>query len=162
MEISSAIQRNGLGDIFGLSNVIHFIYRPHEKEDQVKKIMLHTNDKVIVVDLDEVVFLVAVRGYCEILTTSGKRYVSAKSLSEYEELLGPIPWMVRVNKSYLINVNQISSYTKGTSCSITMRGSEQEIEISRRKKRDVIGLLRPERAGKKDGSPAKQAVAENN
>lgn len=158
MEISSTIQHNGLGEIFGLSNVIHFIYRAHEKEEQLKKIMLHTNDRVTVVDLDEVVFLVAVRGYCEILTTAGKKYVSAKPLAEYEELLAPVPWMVRVNKSYLINVNHIRSYTKGTSCSITMRGSDQEIDISRRKKRDVIGLLRPGRTANKEESLSEQAA----
>lgn len=143
MEISSHLSKTGfLPELFRLSNVIHFIYHPKEKDHHINRILVHMQDRVDVIDLDEVILVMALRGYSEIYTTGGKKYLSAKPLLQYEELLAPIAHFVRANKKYLINVNQVRGYSKGTHCCIYMKGLENEIEVSRRKKKEVVDLLR--------------------
>lgn len=124
------------------NNMVHFVQCIEEKTNLVQKIMLHTNDKVNIVDLDDVIFLMADRGYCEVHTTHKCKYVSAKTLADYEVLLEPLPHFIRVSKSYIINIKHIDSYTKGTPCQISMKGSDHEIDVSRRRKNEIVTLLK--------------------
>lgn len=124
------------------SNLLHFVHSLEEKTNLLKRITLHSNDKVNIIELKDISFIVANRGYCEIITISNQRYVSAKTLTDYEDLLAPIENFVRVHKSYLINIDHVLSYTKGNECLIEMRGGNDQIEVSRRKKTEIILLLK--------------------
>lgn len=125
-----------------LNNIIHFVHSLEEKTNYVKKLTCHSNDKVNIIDLNEIVYIEASRGYSEIVDIKNQKHIFAKSLSEYEELLEPIPTFIRVNKSYIINTDHVLSYTKGNECIILMKGRDFEIEVSRRKKTQVISALK--------------------
>ncbi len=125
-----------------MNNVIHFVHSLEEKTNYVKQITIHSKDKVNVVDLVDIVCISAARGYCEIYTAKNQKFISAKPLSDYEELLNPIRQFIRVNKSYLINSTHINSYTKGNDCVIFMNGLDMEIEVGRRKKTEVLQLIK--------------------
>jgi two-component system LytT family response regulator len=124
------------------NNLVHFVQCIEEKTNLIQKIMLHTNDKVNIVDLEEVLFFMADRGYCEVHTTNKCKYVSAKTLADYEVLLKPLPNFIRVNKSYIINIRHMDSYTKGAICQVLMKGSDHEIDVSRRRKNEIVALLK--------------------
>lgn len=124
------------------NNIIHFIQSIDEKNQLIKNISLHHNGKVHLVNIDEICCVNALRGYCEIVTQDGQKLVSAKTLSDYEELLEPYARFLRVSKSVIVNVNQIRDYSKGNVCYITLKGYEQEIEVSRRKKTTIIQHLK--------------------
>ena len=123
-------------------NLVHFVHSLEEKTNYIKKIMIHGNDKVHVSDLNDVVHITACRGYSEILDINQQRHMSAKPLADYAELLEHLPNFVRVNKSCMINAHYVNSYTKGQECIVYMRGSDQEIEVSRRKKTEIIAVLK--------------------
>jgi two-component system LytT family response regulator len=124
------------------SNVVHFIHSLDEKSQLVKSISLHQHEKVQIVELRHICFVHAARGYSEIVTEDNQKLLSAKSLSDYEELLAPFPHFLRVNKSMIINVHYVKEYTKGKDCLITVKNSVQEIEVSRRKKTEIIRYLK--------------------
>lgn len=126
----------------GNSDMIHFIRSLDEKTQLLNRISLHKTGKVRIVDLDQICFIRARRNYSEVITTDNQRLVSSKSLSNYEQLLGPYPNFIRVNKSHLINVRYIESYSKGTTCYIAMKNTEEELEVSRRKKRQILHFLK--------------------
>jgi two-component system, LytTR family, response regulator len=134
-KVSAKLKSNG-------SEVIHFVHSLAEKTNFIKKITLHGKDKVHVIDLEDIVYVSADRGYCELLDASQQRHVSAKTLAEYEELLQPFKNFIRVNKSYIINIKHLKSYTKGTDCIISMNGCTEEIEVSRRKKAEINALIK--------------------
>jgi two-component system LytT family response regulator len=122
-------------------NVLHFVHTLDEKSELVKKVSLHHNDKVVLIDISSITFIEAARGYCDIYTSDNQKYISSKPLKDYEMLLSRFPSFMRVNKSILINVSHIHSYSKGTSCFVTLN-NEKVVEISRRKKTEIIEMLK--------------------
>lgn len=123
------------------SSIVHFIRSVDEETQLLKSISLHNKDKVILVDIDQISYVVACRNYCELVTADNQRLLSSKPLSDYEKLLRPYKHFLRISNGHLINTNYIRSYSKGTACSITMT-NEQEIEVSRRKKHAVLLALK--------------------
>jgi two-component system LytT family response regulator len=122
-------------------DIIHFIHAMDDKNAFPQKISLHLNDKVHLVDLDEVCYIRGEKGYSEIMLISGQRFVSSKTIGAYEELLSPLDHFLRVNKSMIINIRYVKDYTKGMDCVITI-GNNAEVEVSRRKKTSIIRYLK--------------------
>jgi two-component system LytT family response regulator len=123
------------------TNVVHFIHHLDEKSQLIRSISLHHQDKVNLVKIDDICYIQAARGYSEIVTTGNQRFLSARILSDYEDLLSPFPGFLRVNKSMLINIHHLTSYSKGATCYINIRNGDNEIEVSRRRKADIIQYL---------------------
>jgi len=124
------------------SNVIHLLHSMDEKNKLVNKILLHQHGKVQVVEIENIVYIQALRAYAEVVTTDQHKMISSKNLNNYEELLSPFGHFIRVNKSVLINSNHIQSYSKGETCFITLKNTPVEIEVSRRKKTSIIQYLK--------------------
>lgn len=123
------------------SAIIHFIRSLDEQPDIIRKITLHQNEKVHIINLDEVVYIKSVNTYSEILTTALKKFLSTKTLGDYELMLAPSGNFFRINRNMLINVNYITHYTKGSNCFITLKYTHDEIEVSRRRKTAILEAL---------------------
>ena len=113
-----------------------------EKSDLLKNITVHKNDKVCIIDLNDICYIQAARNYCEIITDDNQRLLSTKTLSDYEQLLSKHENFLRINKSTIVNINYIKEYTKGTVCFIIIKNFDQEMEVSRRKKSDITQFLK--------------------
>lgn len=124
------------------SHILDLIHAIDEKNDRLRTISLHHNDKVIVIDIHDICVIQSAGGYSEIHTVDGQNLMSTKTLAEYEELLSPLENFLRVNRSALINVRHILHYTKGMTCLISIRNYQNEIEVSRRRKVDIIRKLK--------------------
>jgi two-component system LytT family response regulator len=123
-------------------NMIHFIKTLDERDNLIRNISLHKNGKVRLIDLDSVSYIEAARGYSEVVASNGERFVSARSLTEYETMLSAHTNFVRINKSVIINADQLQEYSKGETCFITLKNHNTEMEVSRRKKTTIIQYLR--------------------
>jgi two-component system LytT family response regulator len=123
------------------SDVVHFVHSLEEKDQLQKRISLHLNDKVHLVNINEICYIQAMRAYSEIVLTDNKKYVSGKTLSDYENMFGRFDHFLRINKSLIINVNHVKDYSKGADCVITI-GNNSEVEVSRRKKASIIQQLK--------------------
>jgi two-component system LytT family response regulator len=139
--VNKAVKRHGENK--RRDHLIHFVSSIDEHTQLVKKILIHHNDKVHIVHLNAIRYIRAYSNYCEIITDTYK-LTSAKSLGDYEQLLEPFSHFLRISKSMIINANQVEKYTKGQSCFITLKGIEEEFEVSRRKKAAIIQALREE------------------
>jgi two-component system, LytTR family, response regulator len=124
------------------SHIIHLIHSLDEKNKLIKTISLHHNDKVHVIDINHICLIQSSGGYSEVITMNGLKFLSAKNLAEYEDLFKSYTNFLRVSRSVLINVDYIQEYTKGMFCFIRMKNHETEIEVSRRKKADIIRRLK--------------------
>jgi two-component system LytT family response regulator len=122
-------------------HLLHFVHSLDEKDQLVKRLRFHHHDKVHIVNVDEIVSIQALRGYSEICTADNVRLISSRNLVEYENILAPFTHFLRISKSTIINASHIDSYTKGTDCFIKMKKTGMEIEVSRRKKTDVLRYL---------------------
>jgi two-component system, LytTR family, response regulator len=124
------------------TDFIQFIRSIDEKTKLLKSISLHRKDKVLIIDIDNISYIQAIRNYCEVVTYDNQRILSTKTLSDYEQLLEPYENFLRINKGYLINIHFIKSYSKGPVCFISMKNDDQEMEVSRRKKSEILHYLK--------------------
>ena len=122
-------------------NIVHFVSSLDDKKELLNKIMLHHNDKVILVALKDINYILAKGEYSQIITTDGEQIFSSKSLRCYDDLLRLQPDFVRISKSALVNLGFIRSYSKGKECSITLK-DDTEFQISRRRKTEIIERLK--------------------
>ena len=126
------------------ANFIHFVNSVDEKQKLLKSITLHKKDKVLIVDIDQISFIQANRNYCEVTTSNNERLISSKTLLDYEKLLTHYSNFIRINRSIIINIRFIREYRKGYTCFIYMKNSDQELEVSRRKKGEILHYLKEE------------------
>jgi two-component system LytT family response regulator len=106
-----------------------------------KKIALHHQDKVKFLNLSDILSFEAESNYTYIFTASGDKYITARTLKDFEEFLSNNENFFRINKGVIINLNYISEYSKGEPC-IVYLNTGKEYEISRRKKTELVGYLK--------------------
>lgn len=123
------------------NEISQFVKTLEDTGDKINKISVHHNDKVILINIKDFVFIEGKTDFCEITLIDGSSYTSTKELKKFENLLQELGSFVRINKSIIVNVDHIESYTKGDICEITFNAG-QIFEVSRRKKTDIISLLK--------------------
>jgi two-component system LytT family response regulator len=105
-----------------------------------KKIIIHTNDKVLFLPLKDITHFDGERNYTNIYTND-KKYTSSKNLGEYEEMIESNKQFYRIGKSCIVNLNCITNYSKGEPCMLTVN-EKFTYEISRRKKQELLEKLK--------------------
>ena len=78
----------------------------------------------------------ALSGYCNIFTIDGQKYLSTKSIKDYEDIL-PDDIFYRIHNSHLINLNCIKKYYKGRGGFIEMDDGVL-IEVASRRKDEFL------------------------
>lgn len=120
-------------------NVSELLHGLPENASQ-KKVAVHANDKVIFLEATNISHITASDNYSEIITCEKQKFVTPRVLKEFEFYFEQLGTFVRINRSVLINIGCIKSYSKGFPCIVEMKTGFQ-FEISRRKKAEVLKLL---------------------
>ena len=84
----------------------------HDTETLDDRIFVSTLEGLIFIMIDDIVCVSADASYSEFYTKDGKKVVSSKGLSNYEEILKPHLFL-RVHKSYLVNLRHVVRYQRG-------------------------------------------------
>jgi two-component system LytT family response regulator len=124
------------------NDTIHFVRSIDQENKFLKSFSFHSKDKVTLVDIHQICFIQASRNYCDVITVNNEKYTSPKTLAEYEQMLSEFPNFLRINKGVIININYMLEYSKGAVCFITMTNSKDEMEVSRRKKGEILHYLK--------------------
>jgi two-component system LytT family response regulator len=122
-------------------SLLHFIKTLDEQNELISKFTVHHNDKVVFVNISDIVLIESKTDFCTIHLKNGCKYNSSKDLKMFDDVLRQTNHFIRVNKSVLINIDAISGYTKGEPCIIELKNGSS-FEISRRKKTEVISQLK--------------------
>ncbi len=112
-----------------------------DSEAQEKKIAIHVQDRVKLLNLSQILYVEADNSYSIIKLSTGEQYITSKPLKDYEELLSNNKSFVRIHKSCIINLGKIKEYTKGEPCFILMTDNKQ-FEVARRKKQEILMRLK--------------------
>ena len=104
------------------------------------KIGLPTGERVEFVEVKSIVRCQGESNYTHIYFADRKPILTAKSLIEFEELLAEYGF-VRVHKTHLINLNQVTSYTKNDG-GVLFLSNGDSVAISRRRKDFVLEQLK--------------------
>lgn len=108
-----------------------------EEKNSDKKIPLHAIGSVKFIASSTIMYMEADGNYATIYNTEGEKFVSSKSLKEFEDFFISNPNFVRINRSILVNINYIKEYSKGDTFLITLT-SGVTFESSRRRKPELL------------------------
>ena len=100
------------------------------------KIGIPTRNGLVFVKIEEILRCASDSNYTTIHLTSGEKYVAAKTLKEFDELLARHGF-IRVHQSHLINSSHIKQYIRGDGGSVVLSDGST-VEVSRRHKEQLL------------------------
>ena len=104
------------------------------------KIGLPTGERVEFVEVKSIIRCQGESNYTHIFFADRKPLLTAKSLIEFEELLAEYGF-IRVHKTHLVNLSQVSSFTKNDG-GVLFLSNGDSVGISRRRKEFVLEQLK--------------------
>lgn len=113
-----------------------FLSNIGQRDEHAMKLTLTSGDRTYFITPAEVTHCTADDNYTELHTVDGKRFVSARTLKDYEDMLAPLGFL-RVHRSTLVNKSQITHLDNGH----VVLKNQLRVEISRRKKEEVLKAL---------------------
>ena len=99
-------------------------------------IVVWDKDRILPIDVGEIVKIKSSGAYSDIYLENDKHYVSAKNLGVFEEILKQRNF-VRIHHSCLVNLGHIKYYNPGVKAYVTLSDSKIEY-VSKRKKKDLL------------------------
>jgi two-component system LytT family response regulator len=115
-----------------------FLHNMQESSKGPKKIVLRTIDNIHVVAVNEIAYCEADQSYTTFHLSDKSRIVVTRSLSEFDEMLGPYQF-VRIHQSYLVNAAYIKRFNKTDNTLLLSDGAV--LPVSVRKKDHLLQLL---------------------
>lgn len=104
-----------------------------------KKISLHSSDKIVVVNLDDIIHCKSDNNYTEFFMNDNQKIVVGKTLKYFADILKEYNF-VRVHQSHLINLQFVKEFIKSDGGYIVLQNN-QTIPVSVRKRNEVIEAL---------------------
>ena len=104
-----------------------------------KRIALHTQEKIRIVSVDEIIRCEASGNYTQFFFNGKEKLLVTRTLKEFDQLLQSDGFL-RVHQSHLINLQKVKEYAKQEGGYIVMQ-DQSHVPVSTRKKAAVIKLL---------------------
>ena len=104
-----------------------------------KKISLHTLDKIVVVDLDEIVRCESDNNYTKFFFQDGSKILVTKTLKFFADMLKGYQFL-RVHQSHLVNIKYVKAFMKSDGGYLILK-DKNTVPVSVRKRSEVIEAL---------------------
>lgn len=104
-----------------------------------QRIALTTNDGLIFVPTNDILYCEAESNYTSVVLSGGKKILVSKVLKDIDEALSG-PDFYRVHSSFLININRIKKFVRGDGGYIIM-DNDANINISRSRRQEFMELF---------------------
>ncbi len=105
------------------------------------KIAVPSGSSLIFLDMDKILFIKGEGAYSEINMEDGTKHMVSRNLKNFEEIFRENPVFFRPHKSYIVNVNQVSSYNKSDGGSLFMK-NKISVPISPEKSQLMLEKIR--------------------
>jgi two-component system LytT family response regulator len=112
----------------------------HSSLSREMKLCIPSTKGFQVVNLRDILYCEASGNYTGFYFANNQNITSAKSISEYEELLADAGF-VRIHKSHIINLRHVKEYVRGEGGFIIL-SNDMKLEVSRRKKEIFIEKMK--------------------
>ncbi|MFD2567822.1 LytR/AlgR family response regulator transcription factor [Pseudotenacibaculum haliotis] len=104
-----------------------------------KKISLHTLDKIVVVDLDDIVRCESDNNYTQFFFQDGSKILVTKTLKSFSDMLKNYQFL-RVHQSHLVNIKYVKAFIKSDGGYLILK-NKNTVPVSVRKRAEVIEAL---------------------
>jgi two-component system LytT family response regulator len=103
------------------------------------RIALTTNDGMIFVSTNDIIYCEAESNYTSVVLSTGKKIVVSKVLKDIDEALNG-PDFFRIHNSFLINLNRIKRFVRGDGGYVIM-DNDVSISISRSRRQEFMEMF---------------------
>lgn len=107
---------------------------------KLKRLLLHTLDSILFVDVNEILFCKAEASYCRIVFDESKEIIISKPIKEIEAFLKD-EGFYRVHKSYLVPIAKVKAVHRSEGLEIELLGGIK-VPIAFRKKDDFLSYVK--------------------
>jgi len=109
------------------------------------RIALPVSDGLLFVEVAHIMLLEAEGAYTHVYLHDGSTLLVSKRLIFFEQVLGDRPFMIRVHRSFMVNFNHVTKYSKAESLLSLDNG--KTIPVPKEKKAEIEEALRRIRVG---------------
>lgn len=109
-------------------------------KNEIKKIVLKTQDNVFVVDIDDIIRCESQNNYTLFYLTNKSTILVSKTLKEFEEMLSPLSF-IRSHQTHLVNPRSIVKFIKHPNLILVMADGAT-IPVSVRKKNEIERFIK--------------------
>jgi two-component system LytT family response regulator len=111
-------------DVSWQMDVLRSAMREIQSEaSRFNRLVLNTQDRVVVLDIEEIVNVEASGPYSQFYTIDKKQYITSRPLAHYEDLLRNNNFF-RLHRSHLINLHHVSSIIKEDGVVLMRNGNQ--------------------------------------
>lgn len=103
------------------------------------KIAVAMADKIVFMNVNEIIYCEAHGAYTSLYLLSGKKVVASKSLGEFEDQLHDHNFF-RIHHSYLISLNRVKEFQR-LDGGYVMLENDKKLEVSQRKRKDFLQAI---------------------
>jgi len=103
------------------------------------KIILKTSEHIHLINIGEIVRIVADGNYCTFYITDGRKILVSRPIREFEKLLIDKGFH-RIHKTHIININKVNYFDKTEGGDVVMCDGSK-VPVSSRKKEELLALL---------------------
>lgn len=109
------------------------------KEHEDNRIGIATSDKILFVNVKEILFCEAKGSYSIVYLNDGKKLTASKLLRDFEEQLLQYNFF-RIHHSILVNLNKIKEFQRNDGGAVVMENG-QKLEVSQRKRKEFLQAI---------------------
>jgi two-component system, LytTR family, response regulator len=95
--------------------------RENIKQNTCKKIAVPSGNSLLFIETETIVFIKGEGAYSEIVCSDNSKLLASRNLKNFEDILCSNPIFIRIQKSYIVNSNFISAYTKSDGGSVILK-----------------------------------------
>ncbi|SRR5258706_4918217 len=121
-------------------NINRLRQQMYNSKGPVNSITIATSEGFFVIQIRDILYCQASNNYTVIHLADRKKIISSQTLGHYEELLSDNNFF-RTHRSYLVNIDHVTSYKKGEGGYIIMSDGD-EIELARNHKNNFLQLFK--------------------
>ena len=81
-------------------------------QNKLNKIAVPTGNSILFLETDQILYVKGEGSYCEIVLLNGEKIICSRYLKNFEDILSNYNNFLRVQKSYIANLNYVSVYNK--------------------------------------------------
>jgi two-component system, LytTR family, response regulator len=111
----------------------------HQTKEQDKKIGVAMADKIVFLNIPEILYCEAQGAYTHIHLHAGRKLTASKTLGDFESQLATHSFF-RIHHSYLINLNRVCEFQRFDGGYVMMEDNVR-LEVSTRKRKEFLSVI---------------------
>ncbi len=88
------------------------ILKENLEQNKLNKIAVPTGNSILFLETDQILYIKGDGSYCEIVLLNGEKIICSRYLKNFEDILSHFNNFLRVQKSYIANLNYVKVYNK--------------------------------------------------